>query len=103
MDTVVLFNEDIGVEVKTIVWRTALRVRCAFAKFSRHVGAPSQALETASNETDLADTALVLGSSLRVKPACELPAEIHARGGKLAIVNLERTPLDSRASLVNKW
>ncbi len=40
------------------------------------------------------DLMVVLGSSLRITPACDLPAEALAHGGKLAIINLQRTQLD---------
>lgn len=52
-----------------------------------------------------ADLVLVLGSSLSVPTACDLPEEcLEPRegkqdGGKLVIVNLQRTPKDSLASL----
>ena len=40
-----------------------------------------------------------IGSSLTVTPACDLPRDTARRGGKLVIVNLQRTPLDDRAHL----
>jgi len=52
-----------------------------------------------------ADVVLVLGSSLSVPTACDLPEEcLEPRdgkpdGGKLVIVNLQRTPKDALASL----
>jgi len=45
-----------------------------------------------------ADLCLVLGSSCTVSPACEIP-DIVSRNGKLVIVNLQSTPLDSNAHL----
>ena len=47
-----------------------------------------------------ADLMLSMGSSLRVNPACEIPLEMVQFGGKLVIVNLQKTPLDSHADLV---
>lgn len=41
-----------------------------------------------------ADLHLVLGSSLRVNPAAEMPAETVDCGGRLVIVNIQKTPLD---------
>jgi NAD+-dependent protein deacetylase SIR2 len=40
-----------------------------------------------------------MGSSLRVTPAADMPKECAANGGSLVIVNLQKTPLDSIASL----
>lgn len=39
-------------------------------------------------------------SNLQVGPACDYPADVAASGGKLAIVNLQPTPLDARADVV---
>ncbi|KAL3692634.1 hypothetical protein R1sor_006285 [Riccia sorocarpa] len=61
---------------------------------------PKQALNSAVKHSQKADLGLVLGSSLRVKPACDFPAKILGNGGRVVIVNLQKTPLDSRASLV---
>ena len=47
-----------------------------------------------------ADLCVVLGSSLRVTPAADVPAETAGRGGDLVIVNLQKTPLDDEASLI---
>lgn len=43
---------------------------------------------------------LVLGSSLRIRPASELPALAYKCGNAVSIVNLQRTPKDAKASLV---
>lgn len=54
-----------------------------------------RALENASN----ADLCLVLGSSLSVTPANEVPAVVgQSRSAKLVICNLQKTPLDNFAS-----
>lgn len=47
-----------------------------------------------------ADVMLSLGSSLRVTPACDIPFDMTQNGGKLVIVNLQKTPLDKHAELV---
>lgn len=47
-----------------------------------------------------ADLCLALGSSLRVMPAAEIPYKTVERGGKLVIVNIQKTGLDSHADLV---
>jgi hypothetical protein len=56
---------------------------------------PAQALELAFQHAKRADLCLVLGSSLTVTPANEIP-ELPGRrkGAKLAICNLQTTPLD---------
>ena len=59
-----------------------------------------QEVDSAWDHTDKADLALVLGSSLKVGPACDMPAQVAKNGGKLVIVNLQHTPFDGRASLV---
>lgn len=46
-----------------------------------------------------ADLCLVLGSSLTVTPAADIPGEVGKRGRNLVIVNLQRTPLDKLASI----
>lgn len=49
----------------------------------------------------MADLALCMGSSLRVTPAADMPKETAANGyGNLVIINLQKTPLDSMATLV---
>jgi NAD-dependent SIR2 family protein deacetylase len=47
-----------------------------------------------------ADLCLSMGSSLRVNPAAQIPLETAQQGGKLVIVNIQRTPLDDSAALV---
>ena len=46
------------------------------------------------------DLFLVVGSSLTVEPAASLPETAVNRGATLAVVNLDRTALDGRASYV---
>jgi len=41
-----------------------------------------------------------MGSSLRVTPAADMPKSTAENGGQLVIVNLQKTPLDSYASLI---
>ena len=38
--------------------------------------------------------ALVLGTSLQIAPSNELPLITHEAGGKVVIVNLQKTPRD---------
>ncbi|XP_031280088.1 NAD-dependent protein deacetylase SRT1-like [Pistacia vera] len=47
-----------------------------------------------------ADVVLCLGTSLQITPACNLPLKCLRGGGKIVIVNLQKTPKDKKASLV---
>ena len=58
----------------------------------------SDILGQADDEAQAADVMVVLGSSLTVYPAAALPEMAARRGGKLAIVNADPTPLDSMAA-----
>lgn len=55
-----------------------------------------EALEVARE----ADVFLAIGSSLVVEPAASLPRVAQEHGARLAIINREATPLDSRADVV---
>ena len=61
---------------------------------------PKDAWSRAEDETLAADLFLVLGSSLTVRPAAELPRMAWEVGTPLVIVNREPTPLDHLAALV---
>lgn len=61
---------------------------------------PEAAMLRAREEMLAADLCLVLGSSLVVYPAAELPELAKRNGARLAIVNNEATPLDPLADLV---
>lgn len=50
-----------------------------------------------------ADVMLIAGSSLSVAPVCDLPIYTLNEGGKLIIVNDEKTPLDERAEVVLRY
>jgi NAD-dependent SIR2 family protein deacetylase len=60
---------------------------------------PKHELETSFDHAQRADVCLVLGSSLRVTPAAHIPMIVGQHGGKLAIDNLQSTPLASLAKL----
>jgi NAD-dependent deacetylase len=60
---------------------------------------PLEARRDAFGEAQSADLLLVLGTSLAVNPATELPRVTLARGGRLVIVNRGPTPLDAQAVL----
>jgi NAD-dependent SIR2 family protein deacetylase len=59
---------------------------------------PDHELQKAFMHAKQADLCIVLGSSLRVTPAADIPEEV-AKRGKLVICNLQQTPLDDCASL----
>lgn len=61
---------------------------------------PADVLEQAIDWSREADFFLVIGSSLVVTPAAELPALAKRRGATLAIINRDKTPLDSMADFV---
>eukprot|EP00300_Choanocystis_sp_HF-7_P031386 c40699_g1_i1.p1 GENE.c40699_g1_i1~~c40699_g1_i1.p1 ORF type:complete len:334 (-),score=64.47 c40699_g1_i1:36-980(-) len=61
---------------------------------------PERDLTAAFAAAETADLCLVLGSSLRVTPAAQVPETTKQRGGRLVIVNLQRTPYDDDADLV---
>ncbi len=59
----------------------------------------SELLDEAERDLSRADLLLVLGSSLTVNPAASLPRITLSCGGKVVIVNKQRTPLDRYAAL----
>eukprot|EP00754_Rhynchopus_humris_P012190 Rhum_TRINITY_DN14273_c1_g2::Rhum_TRINITY_DN14273_c1_g2_i2::g.76385::m.76385/K11416/SIRT6, SIR2L6; mono-ADP-ribosyltransferase sirtuin 6 len=63
---------------------------------------PLSAIEGGFAASTASDLHIVLGSSLTVSPACQMPEATKkaAPGNKLVIVNLQRTPLDGIADLV---
>jgi NAD-dependent deacetylase len=60
---------------------------------------PLEARREAEEEAQSADLMLILGTSLTVRPAADLPHTTLRRGGKLVIVNTTETPLDENATL----
>ncbi|KAJ5404484.1 hypothetical protein N7509_004355 [Penicillium cosmopolitanum] len=57
---------------------------------------PAKAMELAQKNAEIADLCLVLGSSLTVTPANSIPEIVgEAKGAKLAICNLQETPIDN--------
>ncbi|KAL6570860.1 ditrans,polycis-polyprenyl diphosphate synthase [Orobanche gracilis] len=57
-------------------------------------------LDSAETQCKMADVVLCLGTSLQITPACNLPLKCLKGGGKIVIVNLQKTPKDKKASLV---
>ena len=60
---------------------------------------PMEAIKAAETEAWDADLMLILGTTLRVSPAADLPRTTLRRGGELVIVNNMTTPLDNSAVL----
>lgn len=60
---------------------------------------PERPLELAYDHSRAADVHIVLGSSLTVSPACDMPQETKRQGGRLVICNLQKTPLHRKADL----
>ncbi|HSM26068.1 MAG TPA: NAD-dependent deacylase [Anaerolineaceae bacterium] len=61
---------------------------------------PYQAWNLATNHFEKADLVIVIGSSLEVSPANQLPSIATANGAKLIINTLSTTPLDYEADLI---
>ncbi|KAK5697343.1 hypothetical protein LTR97_007480 [Elasticomyces elasticus] len=80
--------------------------RCALCRGDLHdsivhftESLPQIPMERAFDAARKADLCLVLGSSLTVNPANEVPEVVgQRRGAKLVICNLQKTPLDGLAS-----
>lgn len=53
----------------------------------------------ACNASKKADLCIVLGSSLRVFPAADIPEQMIKRGAKVVICNLQKTPLNKMCAL----
>lgn len=63
-------------------------------------GLPSDALRQAWEETRRCDLMLVVGSSLEVTPAADLPFAARERGARVIVINLQPTPIDRYAEVV---
>jgi NAD-dependent deacetylase len=61
---------------------------------------PIRELQGAQDATRKCDLMLIIGSSLEVAPASDLPLYAKRHGAKLIIVNLEPTPVDGLAEVV---
>lgn len=60
---------------------------------------PQEAFQTAFNDAEKADLFVVLGSSLTVSPANQIPLIAKENGAKLVIVNQDPTPYDQYADM----
>ncbi|KAL4342466.1 hypothetical protein GQ457_08G007730 [Hibiscus cannabinus] len=61
---------------------------------------PPKEMDLAEKHCRMGDVVLCLGTSLQITPACNLPLKSLRGGGKIVIVNLQKTPKDKKASLV---
>ncbi|CAI5977577.1 unnamed protein product [Closterium sp. NIES-64] len=61
---------------------------------------PPSELQRAEDECSQADLVLCLATSLQITPAANLPLRALRNGGRIVIVNLQKTPKDKKASLV---
>ena len=61
---------------------------------------PEGVFEAATERAEIADLFMVIGSSLIVYPAADIPARAHRSGAKLVIINLSPTPLDYEAAVL---
>ncbi|GJP37712.1 hypothetical protein CLOM_g22136 [Closterium sp. NIES-68] len=61
---------------------------------------PPAELSRAEEECSQADLVLCLATSLQITPAANLPLRALRNGGRMVIVNLQKTPKDKKASLV---
>jgi NAD-dependent deacetylase len=61
---------------------------------------PAQAMADASAAMQRCDLCIVVGSSLVVYPAADLPVQAVRSGARLAIVNVSETALDAYADLI---
>jgi NAD-dependent deacetylase len=73
-------------------------VKSATISFGQRM--PEEAMRRADALARAADLFLVIGSSLVVHPAAQLPLVAKAAGAALVIVNREATPLDGAADLL---
>jgi NAD-dependent deacetylase len=61
---------------------------------------PQEALRTSWQAAKVCDTLLVIGSSLVVYPAAQIPLFAKENGARLVIINIDPTPYDDLADLV---
>ena len=61
---------------------------------------PEGVFEAASRRAEAADLCLVIGSTLIVYPAADIPARALSAGARLVIINLSPTPMDYAATIL---
>lgn len=60
---------------------------------------PPKEIKLSVDKASEADLSLVLGTSMKVSPANQLPSLALQNGGKLVIVNLQHTPFDDQCAV----
>ncbi|KAJ9522453.1 hypothetical protein QJQ45_008260 [Haematococcus lacustris] len=61
---------------------------------------PDDELDASIEAAERSGLCLVLGSSLQISPANEIPLNTRSKGGELVIVNLQKTPQDGSATML---
>jgi NAD-dependent deacetylase len=61
---------------------------------------PEGVFEAAVQHAENADLFMVIGSTMIVYPAADIPARAHCSGAKLVIINLSPTPMDYEAAVL---
>jgi NAD-dependent deacetylase len=61
---------------------------------------PYKQIQLAKDATQKCDLMIVIGSSLEVYPASDLPVLAHRNNAKIIIINLQPTPLDKIADII---
>jgi NAD+-dependent protein deacetylase sirtuin 6 len=61
---------------------------------------PEDQLEASEEHARDADLVICLGTSLQIRPICNLPNVAKRHGGRVAIVNLQKTPKNKLADVV---
>ena len=61
---------------------------------------PSDQFKSALEHSKRSDLAIVMGTSMKVSPACNLPEWSYRNKGNLIICNLQKTPYDKYAKVV---
>ena len=61
---------------------------------------PEDQLKNSESHAGEADVILCLGTSLQIRPVCQIPLITRRKGGAICIVNLQKTPKHRSAALV---
>jgi len=61
---------------------------------------PEEVLEASTHRAESADLFIVIGSTLVIYPAADIPARAVNSGAKLVIINLSPTPMDHKATVL---
>jgi hypothetical protein len=64
------------------------------------VNTNESALQAGFEQAAKADLFICIGSSMRQHPACDMPLKCLKNGGRVVMINLQKTPVDDVSSLV---